>query len=284
MKYFSLILFLVFLFNGCQLTNKNAKDDENISSSESCLAHNNIKVEENIANHIYVIVDQTVIYDDNIQSNVLSKIKPLIDFGTEITIIKFSTFSEGHYTSIVADYKIENRLIEDVRNDISRHKLKKFDKCMDHKLVEIKKVIPGILYDTLNESNESIAHSELFKTFQEISLLTKFKKDKGQRTLIIVSDMLENSSASSFYKNNKIKVINTNDEIKKVIVSGYKADFLNAHVYVIGAGLLATKYRNKVSSNDKIMNSIRLFWNQYFKDSHAVVYGFGMPELLDKIE
>ena len=137
-----LFLVLMVLFTGCQLSNENAKSDENLSLDVSCLPLYSIDAEETISNHIYLLIDQTVVFDENIKNNVLSKIKPLVKHGTELTIIKFSTFSEGHYTSIVANYKIEGKLAEAIRNDISRHKLKKLDKCMEFKLLEAKKVIP----------------------------------------------------------------------------------------------------------------------------------------------
>ncbi len=284
MKLYKIILLSIVVFlNGCNLTNQSKKND-NFASIKSCYDTYGIDNINAIKNNVYIIIDQTFILDEHLKEHVIEKISPLLVNGNKINIIKFSTFSEGHYTSVVSKDTIETKLTNMQRDDIANNKLKKFDRCMEYKLQAKKKEIPISLMDTLNESNETISHSEIFKTLLEVSNLHSFKKPKGNKIIILVSDMLENSSISSFYTNNSVKMIQYEKEMKVVKKAEYLPDFKDASVYVIGAGLLSMKARNQSNSNIKKLNKLKIFWKKYFKESNADLYGFGMPELLGDVE
>lgn len=271
------------LLSGCNLTNQSTTD-VNITSIDSCYDNYGIDNVNPIKNNIYVIVDQTFILDEHLKEHVIEKTKPLLLPSSSITLIKFSTFSEGHYTSVVYKDKFDTRLTNMQRDDVARNKLKKFDKCMDIKFKEKQKIPQPIIMETLNESNETISHSEIFKTLLEISNLHAFKKAKGNRIILLISDMLENSSVTSFYKNNHLKMIDTKNEMEIVKKTEYLPDFKDASIYVIGAGLLSLKARKQSNSNNEKMNKLKKFWAQYFNESNGTLYGFGMPELLGEIE
>lgn len=284
MKLFkSIFLVSSLLLTGCNLTNESTTD-VNMTSIDSCYDNYGIDNINPIKNNLYIVIDQTFILDEHLKEHIIEKIRPLLLPASSITLIKFSTFSEGHYTSIVYKDKFDAKLTNMQRDDIAHNKLKKFDKCMAIKFKEKQKVPLPIIMETLNESNETISHSEIFKTLAEVSNLHAFKKAEGNRIILLVSDMLENSSVTSFYSNGHVKMIDTKNEMEIVKKTEYLPDFKDASIYVVGAGLLSLKARKESSSNNKKMNKLKKFWAQFFKESNGTLYGFGMPELLGEIE
>jgi len=281
--YKILFVSLVFIFSACELTNKDYKSKD-LESINDCYEEYGVDNLNFVKNNLYVVVDQTFILDEHLKEHVLKKIQPLLRSATSINIIKFSTFSEGYYTSVVLKETIVGKLTQKQRDDVAKRKLKKLDKCLQYKKKEKQIRIPKVIRNVLNESNETIGHSEIFKTLMEVSNLYRFKKAKGNKIIVLISDMLENSSITSFYSNNSIKNIETKIEFLKIKKAGYLPNFRDASIYIIGAGLLSQKARTKKNSNNKKLYKLKQFWTKYFKEAKSTLYGFGMPELLGSIE
>jgi hypothetical protein len=104
---------------------------------------------------------------------------------------------------------------------------------------------------------------------------------------LIVFDMLENSSVSSFYsdKGSSVRKIGPAKELKLVAENDLFRDFGGAKVYVIGTGLLpddatkAKKYRDP-----KTMQALASFWKNYFEKLNGNLVELGQPVLLGPIK
>ena len=99
--------------------------------------------------------------------------------------------------------------------------------------------------------------------------------------MILASDMLENSSITSFYANNAVRQIDAKNELKKVGDSDFFADFGNADVFVIGTGI-TKNYKKYI--NAKQLSSFSKFWSEYFEKSNARLVDFGTPALKSVIK
>lgn len=97
-----------------------------------------------------------------------------------------------------------------------------------------------------------------------------------RKIVILASDMLENSTITSFYANNTIRQISPSKELNTIKTSGLFGNFGGAEMYVVGAGMTngAKKY-----VDPKKLNALKSFWSDYFASSNANLKYFGTPAL-----
>jgi hypothetical protein len=120
------------------------------------------------------------------------------------------------------------------------------------------------------------------------AISTKVNKSTARnKVVLIVSDMLENSSVSSFYAN-KGQSVNRIDPVKEMKTAEENrlfGDFNGAKVYVIGAGLLPEDSKKGKSYRDpKTMQALSVFWKSYFDKSNAQLVELGQPALLNPVK
>jgi hypothetical protein len=68
---------------------------------------------------------------------------------------------------------------------------------------------------SFGNSSSDIARSDIYKSLQELARNVVAPSRAKNKTVFIVSDMLENSSVSSFYANNGVRLIDPKAEIAK---------------------------------------------------------------------
>jgi hypothetical protein len=274
-----LVPFLIaLLITGCS---NGEKKDTLVKVDESCYEQYSIKSDNaDPIRQVFIVVDQTTVFNDAIKKNLLEKIQSLFVAGSKITLVKFSTFTDKYYTSIVKETFVDTPLSQEVEDDIPIAKVKKFKRCIDTQSNDIAKVMPKVITETMNDSNSSIEQSEILKTLKDIAD-TKVQKSKAhEKIIILVSDMSENSSVTSFYQNNSLKVINPSVELSKTKTAGLLSDFDGAKVYVVGAGLVTNSHTSRSIASIKALKD---FWTKYFTASNATLVGFGTPELMEDI-
>ena len=170
------------------------------------------------------------------------------------------------------------------RGDISVKLLNSFDACMHGQVKYGMKVAATALNKSLSGTSSDLAKSDVLASLKEISVRVK-KSESKNKIIFIASDMLENSSISSFYAKQAVRQINPEKEIKLVTDNQMFGDFGGAKVYVIGAGLLAedAKQAKGVYRSPKTMQALATFWKTWFQKSNAEVVEFGQPALLSPV-
>jgi len=129
-------------------------------------------------------------------------------------------------------------------------------------------------------ANKKLPHSDIVKSLNDISEHIIKPSSARKKVVLIVSDMIEHSSITTFYSKGSIKKINTDSEMAKVKKSGYMADFDASSVYVIGAGMVGkNSYRDS-----KTLKSLTDFWTSYFNSSNAKLKAIGTPMLLEDLK
>jgi hypothetical protein len=143
--------------------------------------------------------------------------------------------------------------------------------------------------DTIQQSSSDLAKSDVIGSLTETSRIVKVSQTP-RRIVLVVSDMLENSSISSFYANNSVRKIDPVKELKAVEANSLFGDFGGASVFVMGAGLIPEDLPGNGSKKVKIqyrdpktLIALKQFWSDYFVRSNAKLEEFGMPALLAPI-
>ncbi|MFM0741959.1 hypothetical protein PQQ51_32420 [Paraburkholderia xenovorans] len=247
----------------------------------SCYAANHIKPATSNADHeLFIAIDQTTVFDDKLQAQIAEMAGKAIRPAGAYTLFDFSAFSQGHYTEVVTRGVIESPIPEKLRDDISERALRSFDACMAGQSGYAKKALLASIARVESVATNDLAKSDILAALKNISDKVR-ASPASDKVVLIASDMLENSSVSSFYSHNAVRRIDPQVEMKKATTAGLIGDFGGARIYVIGAGLLSgdAKVKN-VYRDPQTMSALKQFWTLYFERSNASIGEFGAPALL----
>jgi hypothetical protein len=234
---------------------------------------------------IFVAIDQTTPLDNKLKQLVADNIKPFIRPNNGFSVMTFSAYTQGHYMEVKVSGKLDSVLGTEQRNDISKPVLAKFDQCITQQPRQASQAIGGALRAAFEGTSSDIAKSDVLASIKAIS--SKVRESTARnKVVLIVSDMLENSSISSFYsdKGKAVREIYPMKEMKVVEENQMLADFNEARIYVIGAGLLSDDADKARHYRDpKTMRALADFWRSYFKKSGSQLIEFGQPALLNPV-
>ena len=238
-----------------------------------------------LTKEIFVIIDQTTLLDDQLKQSVANQIRPFLTAGNGFSLVVFSAFTQGKYTQLLTSGQLDHPLPAAQRNDVSKPRLSKFDQCMTRQSALAGQAVGGALRTAFEGTSGEIAKSDVLASLKDIS--GKVRQSKAnEKVVLLVSDMLENSSVSSFYASQSVRRIDPERELKLATDSQLIGNFGDARVYVIGAGLLSEDAKkNKAAYRDpKTMQALASFWKSYFDKSKAQLIEFGQPALLNQVK
>ena len=238
-----------------------------------------------LAKEIFVIIDQTTPLDDLLKQAVANQIRPFLSAGNGFSVLVFSAFTQGKYTQLLTSGQLDHSLPVAQRDDVSKPRLSKFDQCMARQSVLAGQVVGGALRTAFEGTSADIAKSDVLASLKDIS--GKVRQSKAnEKVVFLVSDMLENSSVSTFYANQSVRRIDPEREMKLASDGQLTGNFGGARVYVLGAGLLSDDAKkNKGAYRDpKTMQALASFWKIYFDKSNAQLVEFGQPALLNQVK
>ena len=238
-----------------------------------------------IDSELFIVIDQTTLFDVALKQSIANNIRPFIKAGNAISVIQFSAFTQGHYTDVLASVKLDGELSQTDRNAVPKPALGKFDRCISNQPSQASAIIGMALKSIFVGSSNGIEKSDVIASLKDIS--TRVARSKAKRKIVLIgSDMLENSSISSFYSKQAVREINPDAEMALVKQNAMIGNFSNAEIYVIGAGLLAedASQNKAVYRSPQVMNALRAFWTDWFTKSNATLVDFGQPALLNHIK
>lgn len=228
---------------------------------------------------VLVFVDQTTPLDPALKASALDQVNHLIAPGTAFTVASFSAFSQGRFTTVQSSGTVELPVPHQQRGEVSVPKLKKLDGCLKQQSAFGKRKAVSAVTAALAGASSDLAKSDVLASLKQLSTRASGSKAKD-RIVLIISDMLEHSSTTSFYSKKTLKKLDPKAELQKVAGAGLIGDFGNARVYVIGAASLpGDGYRGEAE-----LASLEAFWRAWLKRSKARLIEFGRPNLLQPIQ
>lgn len=232
---------------------------------------------------VFVLIDETTLFNQSLQEqiikNTLSKIAP----ANYIYIGKFSAFIDNHYNEKIFEFKLDIPMSSDERYYERKDTLSKVDKCLkDQEKYVAKQVVDGIEKSFL-KPDDNISKSDILYALKDFGENVISKVEAKEKIVILASDMLENSTITSFYSKGTTKFIKSEEELKKIEKANLLSSFDNSKIYIIGAGLISTKDNNKTYRDPKILTSLKDFWTEYFNKSKGEIIEMGQPALKNLI-
>jgi hypothetical protein len=236
---------------------------------------------------LFILVDQTTPFDAALQASANENAGRLIRQGSAYVVATFSSFGQGRYMQVLSAGTLELPIEERTRNSIGMKLLRTFDECMREQVNFGRLKAATALKAAFEGISSDLAKSDILSALKELS--ARVKQSVAQEKIVfLLSDMLENSSVSSFYANHNVRSIDPASEMKKVEAAQQLGDFGGARVFVLGAGLIQTNGKPEkdkgVYRDPKTMAKLRMFWEQYFARSNAQLVDFGAPALISPIK
>ena len=231
---------------------------------------------------LYVLVDETTPLDERLQALVLKNVGALLQAETGFVVASFSSFSSGRYFRVLARGVIEGDLPLDVREDSAKGAVKTFDGCLKKQYGFARSLVVQKLKEAMAVADVGLPKSDVVASVAKFSELIGQSK-ANDRVLLLVSDMLENSSVSSFYAKGNVKMLDANREMNAFSKANLIGNFSSARVYVLGAGLVTADTSKKLGNvyrDPKTMAALQEFWRAYFEKSGATMEEFGAPALI----
>ncbi|MFP1944747.1 hypothetical protein [Lonsdalea quercina] len=227
---------------------------------------------------LVIIVDQTVTVPLELKKSTWSQVLRFVQPGDRVLLYQFSALLQDNYMKRVFDGRLEMPFIDKkTRNGIGMDSLKSLDACLVQQQQFFAKTLGGHIAASFADSQTRIAKSEILDSLKHIASDLQHTPS-SQTTILLISDMLENSDFDSFYRQQAIRELSPQDELQRVTRQGLLADFGGANVYVAGAGLIDVHAKNSYRSG-KVLQQLKTFWQDYFEASNAKLIGFGTPEL-----
>lgn len=253
----------------------------------SCYAANNVGAAAPApARELFVLIDQTTQLDPRLQSSVKENVLRFIRPGTAYVIGDFSAFSQGRYMEIISAGTLEQPVADSARNSIGVKVLRTFDACMQGQAGYGQKLIQSALDKALGGSTSTLSRSDVLASIKELSVRVR-QSTAHDKVVFLVSDMLENSSVSSFYAAKNVRNIDPAKELKAAEAAGMIGNFGGARVFVLGAGIVpedAAKGASGVYRDPKAMNALKEFWRQLLARSNAELVEFGTPAMMTPLQ
>ncbi len=249
----------------------------------SCYAANQIEPADHLgySRLIYVLVDQTVGWNTDLEQSILENLNANLIPGTKFVIAEFSSFSQGRYLDVAATGVIENPMPQQQFNNTPIEKSKIFNTCLaDQRPYAVALADRGLLA-VLQNSTSSLNHSDILSALQSVSAAIA-ADPAPEKLLLLASDGLENSGVTSFYHHGNIRDIDPQAELQRASAAGLLGNFSGARVFVIGGALpgpaSAGAYRSP-----QTLEHLAQFWRLYFQKSNARLIEFGEPALLEQV-
>jgi hypothetical protein len=272
------IVSLLLLFISC-ITHARERND-----ILSCYEYAKIKISESAHNsgeNLLVVIDQTIDFDVNLKRSVHNKIHEFLSPGDRIQIATFAANADGYYSNLILDGRLDFSIPKDVGYQTSKPRLMKFEKCFLSQGKHVRELIDTKLVSVFTSSNTDVPKTEIMGSLKEISNV--IPKDR-QTTVLLVSDMLENSSFISFYRSGDLKRLQGSEWVASAKDFGLIADLDGANIYIIGGGVISSTAKKGSYRSAESMASIEKFWSTYFNEANAKLAGFGRPYLFKSLE
>ena len=231
---------------------------------------------------LFVLIDQTTAFDDRLVGNIQKAVADYLgDEPVAVRVASFSALSQGNYTTFEYAGEAEREPTDTMRGKTGMRALEKLERCLAEQHGELSRQVETAVDGAVKRGSGDFQNSEIMASLAQLSDAVRQSK-ASDKMVLVASDMLENSSAASFYAHSNIRMIDWQAELQKAASQRLLGDFGGAQVAVIGAGLLPADARTQDVRNTEALNNLRTFWENWFTNSKAELDDthYGQPDLL----
>lgn len=234
---------------------------------------------------LFVLIDDSVGFDDNVNRRVTDMVVRWLQPGRHVEVLTFAAHISGHYAEVIMSGDVEPVPGDDFTDDLKRSERGKFEHCIRQQLPLARQALAATVQTALSKQDKGVSNSDLLVNISRAANRVAASK-APKKTVLVVSDMLENSTITSFYAGGKVRGIDASAELAKAEKAGVMAEFGGADVFIFGLGYLAA---NGPAAKDTYLDPKRSqpltqFWKEYVNRSHGHIREIGVPLMLGGLE
>jgi hypothetical protein len=229
---------------------------------------------------VTLLVDQSTQVPEAVRQQVRASVARLAVAGTDINIGAFSSYAGSRFPELVLSVRFEHALPHALDHRVSRKARDVLKACLAYQQRQGIRQLTAALNVRFAAAQSSIGRSDIMSSIQQFGAQVRGGAARD-RVVVIVSDMLENSSATSFYQARRLRAIDAEAELKTAVARRLIADLGRARVYVIGMAIPSPRDGQAVPA-DRVQR-LEQFWTGYFRLSKASRLRVGKPMLLEAI-
>jgi hypothetical protein len=230
---------------------------------------------------LYVFIDQTMALTPLMKQSVIDLVSQWGNHGERVKISRFSANISGQYNELVFD-EVGNIMPGEPYLFHLRNKDKKqILACIKEKKNDFHKALVDSLAGTLKLTNDKLPKTNLIHSLADFAQQMVALDDIDDKTVLLVTDGLENSDLFSFHQHGKVRLISATVSLNKIRRKGLIPSWHKAKVYVLGLGYIADE---KFYVRPRLLQPLVHFWERYFAEGNAIlkVNSIGTPMLLTK--
>lgn len=227
---------------------------------------------------LFLVVDRTMVgaLDQAIKRDIYDHVQNFLRSGDKVQLIEFSSMQGGYYTQVTFSGMLDHDLNDEQRYTLAKSKMKYYQRCQTQQRQYLFRQFGSALVDVF-EPLPKAPNTEIVASLKNIGQELIARSSAKHKTLLIVSDMLENSDVTSFYRRGKPRNIDTELEINKIERHQMQSNLAGTNVYIVGLGLME-------NSSDYLPPTLRQlyaeFWRRYVELSGGDIRAIGQPSLL----
>ncbi len=237
-------------------------------------------VHRTAVNEVVVLYDRTTPLPEDVLRAVERDLATLIQPRTQFTLASFSTYSAAEHNRIELSFFVDPPLSDDQTENAGMGAMRRLNSCLAARGQAIQTTLQTKIRQLAESATTNSQRSDI------VAAVTAFGQQFSNsharhRTFVLISDLLENSSVSSFYSNGTMRTIDVTQELAKFDRAGLTPRLVGARVFVVGAGIVPAGAEN-MRSNDE-MRALTQFWTQIFTNGGAESVQIGQPLLLTPV-
>lgn len=153
--------------------------------------------------------------------------------------------------------------------------------CLEKHKTDFHDALVNTLTTTLKLANTRLPKTNILQSLNDLAIQLVAKDSIRDKTVLLISDGLENSDIFSFHQRHTIKLINPKIMLDIVRHKHLIPDWHGAKIYMLGLGHVADE---KFYARPKIIEPLKKFWRDYFTEGKGVLEtnSIGTPMLLTK--
>ena len=226
---------------------------------------------------LFILIDETMPFSKSMKEKVMSLLSGWGNEGDQVKIARFSASYRGLYPELIYSKKIDSMPDDNFMFNLHYADKRRVLSCMAKQKADFKTGFAKVLGKELEKFNPKIPKSEIFRSLRLLSQQIVGPDDAKEKTLLLISDGLENSKELSFYSSKVVKNLNPRKVTADLRRQGLLGFWKNTNIYMYGLGLMPDK---KHYSDPENILKLKRFWERYFVESGAKVKEIGVPELL----
>lgn len=230
---------------------------------------------------LHVFIDQTMAITTPMKTSVIELVSEWGSNGERVTISRFSANIKGNFSELIFD-KIGNVPPSEAYLFHLRRKHKKsILACIKEHKYDFRDSLVNTLMNTMKLASDTLPKTNLIHSLNDFAEQLVSDKTTSDKTVLIISDGLENSDLFSFHKRNKIRKIDHQKMLSIVRRNNLIPNWFKAKIYLLGLGYISD---DKVYIRPYLIKPLKKFWTKYFLEGDAIIEinSIGTPMLLTK--